>query len=93
MLATDLQTKVQAFIAVLTRIESVIVQKVGYLPIGKDVLKRLGITATRKDSVYAVNTIGRMGSGLWDVMSLNLDIPGNNEPLMKPDYVWEDKRE
>lgn len=38
-------------------------------------------------------TVGRMGSGLWDVFTLNLDIPGNNEPLMKPDYVWEDKHE
>ncbi len=38
-------------------------------------------------------TIGRMGSGVWDVLTLNLDIPGNNEPLMKPDYVWEGKRD
>ena len=38
-------------------------------------------------------TVGRLGSGLWDVFTLNLDIPGNNEPLMKPDYVWSDKRE
>ncbi len=34
-------------------------------------------------------TVGRIGSGLWDVFSLNLDFPGNNEPLMKPDYAWE----
>ena len=36
-------------------------------------------------------TVGRIGSGLWDMLTLNLDIPGNNEPLMKPDYVWDDK--
>ena len=38
-----------------------------------------------------VNTVGRVGSGLWDIVTLNLDIPGNNEPLMKPDFVWDDK--
>ncbi len=38
-----------------------------------------------------VNTVGRVGSGLWDIFTLNLDIPGNNEPLMKPDYVWDDR--
>ena len=38
-------------------------------------------------------TVGRIGSGLWDIATLNLDIPGNNEPLMKPDYVWADKKE
>ena len=40
-----------------------------------------------------VDTVGRAGSGLWDMLTLNLDIPGNNEPLKKPDYVWGDKRE
>jgi len=35
--------------------------------------------------------IGRAGSGLWDALTPNLDIPGNNEPLMKPDYVWDEK--
>ena len=38
-------------------------------------------------------TVGRVGSGLWDIVTLNLDIPGNNEPLMKPDYVWADIKE
>lgn len=38
-------------------------------------------------------TVGRIGSGLWDTLTCNLDIPSNNEPLMKPDYVWEDKRD
>ena len=38
-------------------------------------------------------TIGRLGSGLWDVVTLNWDIPGNNEPLMKPDYVLGDRNE
>ena len=43
-----------------------------------------------KGITYAV---GRVGSGLWDIVTLNLDIPGNNEPLMKPDYVWADAKE
>ena len=43
-----------------------------------------------KGLTYAV---GRVGSGAWDIFTLNLDIPGNNEPLMKPDYVWADARE
>ena len=40
-----------------------------------------------------IYTVGRVGSGAWDVFTLNLDIPGNNEPLMKPDYVWADAKE
>ena len=43
-----------------------------------------------KGLTYAV---GRVGSGVWDIVTLNLDIPGNNEPLMKPDYVWSDKKD
>ena len=38
-------------------------------------------------------TVGRAGSGLWDMFTLNLDIPANGEPLMKPDYVWADIKE
>ena len=38
-------------------------------------------------------TVGRIGSGIWDVFTLNLDIPGNNEPMMKPDYVWSDAKD
>jgi putative exosortase-associated protein (TIGR04073 family) len=41
----------------------------------------------------AAYTVGRVGSGLWDIVTLNLDIPGNNEPLVKPDYVWSDEKE
>ena len=33
-------------------------------------------------------TIGRVGSGLWDMLTLNVDVPGNNEPLMKPVFIW-----
>ena len=32
-------------------------------------------------------TVGRMGSGIWDVVSFPFKTPGNYEPLMKPDYV------
>lgn len=38
-------------------------------------------------------SIGRILSGVWDVVTLNIDIPGNGEPLMKPDYVWTDEKE
>ena len=40
-----------------------------------------------------VFTVARMGSGFWDVATCNLDIPGNNEPLLKPDFVWADEKE
>lgn len=30
---------------------------------------------------------GRLGSGLWDVFTFNLEIPKGYEPLMKPDYI------
>lgn len=39
------------------------------------------------------NTVGRLGSGLWDVFTFNLDVPANNEPLMKPDFVWSDMKD
>lgn len=32
-------------------------------------------------------TIGRTGSGIWDVVTCPLKTPGNYEPLMKPDFV------
>ncbi len=32
-------------------------------------------------------TVGRMGSGIWDVVSFPFKTPGNYEPLMKPDFV------
>ena len=32
-------------------------------------------------------TVGRMGSGIWDVVTFPLKTPDNYEPLMKPDYV------
>lgn len=34
-----------------------------------------------------VQAISRTGSGLWDVVSFNVDLPKGYEPLMKPDYV------
>ena len=37
------------------------------------------------------NTIERMGSGLWDIVSFPFETPAHYEPLMKPDYVLEDK--
>jgi len=39
---------------------------------------------TVKGVGYAV---GRLGSGLWDMVSFNLAVPEKYEPLMKPDYV------
>lgn len=32
-------------------------------------------------------TVGRMGSGIWDVVSFPFKTPNNYEPLMKPDFV------
>lgn len=37
-------------------------------------------------------TVGRLGSGLWDMVSCNLAVPDNYEPLMKPEYVCEHKK-
>ncbi|MFT5387320.1 MAG: hypothetical protein ACI9F2_000748 [Lysobacterales bacterium] len=36
-------------------------------------------------------TLGRAGSGLWDIVRFNLKIPKHNEPLMKPDFVYQTK--
>lgn len=33
-------------------------------------------------------TMGRMGSGFWDILTCNTDVPA--EPLMKPACVFED---
>jgi len=32
-------------------------------------------------------TVGRMGSGLWDVVSFPFKTPDNYQPLMKPNFV------
>ncbi|MCA9407404.1 MAG: exosortase system-associated protein, TIGR04073 family [Candidatus Omnitrophica bacterium] len=32
-------------------------------------------------------TFARMGSGLWDMFTFNLETPKNYEPLMKPAYI------
>jgi len=32
--------------------------------------------------------VGRMGSGLWDILTSNFDT--NGDPLMKPEYVCQD---
>ena len=37
-----------------------------------------------------VQTVKRAGSGLWDIVSFPFDKPADNEPLLKPDYVFED---
>lgn len=36
-------------------------------------------------------TVGRMGSGVWDVISFPFKTPKNYEPLMKPEFVLDDK--
>ena len=33
--------------------------------------------------------LGRFGSGLWDVVTCNIEKPANYNALMKPDYVWQ----
>ena len=37
-----------------------------------------------------VNTVGRMGSGVWDIVSFPFETPADYEPLMKPDYVLDE---
>ncbi len=34
-------------------------------------------------------TVGRMGSGVWDIVTCPFKIPKDYGPLMKPDYVLE----
>lgn len=34
-------------------------------------------------------TAGRMGSGIWDVITFPAAAPRNYEPLFKPDYVFD----
>jgi len=36
-------------------------------------------------------TVGRMGSGVWDVVTCPFQLPKGYEPLMKPDYVLDKK--
>lgn len=36
-----------------------------------------------------VMTAARIGSGVWDIVSAPLSVPEDNEPLLKPDYVFE----
>lgn len=34
-------------------------------------------------------TVVRAGSGLFDIVTSNLDAPKGGQPLLKPDYVWQ----
>ena len=34
-------------------------------------------------------TLGRLGSGAWDIVTFPFKVPENFEPLMKPDFVLE----
>lgn len=43
-----------------------------------------GVGGTVKGLSYSV---GRLGSGLWDMVSFNLAVPDNYESIMKPEYV------
>lgn len=33
-------------------------------------------------------SVARMGSGLWDVLTFPISIPGDYEPIFDPDYVY-----
>lgn len=37
-----------------------------------------------------VEDIKRFGSGAWDMVSFPIDCPTDYEPLLKPDYVFQD---
>jgi len=36
-----------------------------------------------------VDTVRRVGSGVWDVVTFPVDIPHHYEPLVTPDYVFQ----
>lgn len=36
-----------------------------------------------------VMTAARIGSGAWDIVSAPVSVPEDNEPLLKPDYVFD----
>jgi len=35
----------------------------------------------------------RLISGVWDVISFNVNFPKNHEPFLKPDYAWDEEEE
>ena len=37
-----------------------------------------------------VEDVKRFGSGVWDVVSFPISVPGDYEPLLKPDYVFQE---
>ena len=37
------------------------------------------------------HTVGRMGSGVWDIVSFPFKVPANYEPLMKPEFIMDNK--
>lgn len=39
-----------------------------------------------------VNTVGRAGSGLWDVVTFPFTTSKNHEPLMKPEFVLDSEK-
>ncbi|MCA9398422.1 MAG: exosortase system-associated protein, TIGR04073 family [Candidatus Omnitrophica bacterium] len=42
-------------------------------------------------SVYGlVQGIKRAGSGVWDIMTFPFDVSDNDDPLLKPDYVFDE---
>lgn len=38
-------------------------------------------------------SIGRLGSGLWDVFTFNLKTSEDNGPLMRPEYIYQTKKQ
>lgn len=38
-------------------------------------------------------TVGRFGSGLWDIFTFNLKTSEDNAPLMKPTYIYQTKEQ
>lgn len=37
-----------------------------------------------------VQGVKRLGSGLWDTMSFPFDVPNHNQPLFKPEFVFDE---
>jgi len=51
------------------------------------VLKTAAVLPSSLKGVLFMAT--RFGSGLWDIVTFNLPLPHNYEPILKPDYVVE----
>jgi len=38
-------------------------------------------------------TLVRMGAGIWDTVTFNVEIPAEYAPVIQPEYVWSEPTE